>query len=66
LLQEKIEVIGAQVLRENLVKLDGLPLITRVCSLPDLAPETDIQVEISNVDLLELGFTARFLHKLHA
>ncbi len=66
LLQEKMEVIGAQVLRENLVKLDGLPLITRVCSLPDLAPETDIQVEISNVDLLELGFTARFLHKLHA
>jgi exoribonuclease-2 len=66
LLQEKIEVIGAQVLRENLVKLDGLPLITRVCSLPDLAPETGIQVEISNIDLLELGFTARFLHKLHA
>ena len=66
LLQEKIEVIGAQVLKENLVKLDGLPLITRVCGLPDLAPETDIQVEISNIDLLELSFTARFLHKLHA
>jgi exoribonuclease-2 len=65
LLQEKIEVTSAQVLKENLVKLDSLPLVTRVCGLPDLAPETSIQVEISNIDLLELGFTTRFLHKLH-
>lgn len=65
LLQEKIEVTSAQVLKENLVKLDSLPLVTRVCGLPDIAPETSIQVEISNIDLLELGFTARFLHKLH-
>jgi exoribonuclease-2 len=47
------------------VKLDELPLVTRVCGLPDLAPETSVQMEISNIDLLELGFTARFLHKLH-
>jgi exoribonuclease-2 len=66
LLQEQIEIIGAQVLKENVVKLDGLPLVTRVAALPDLAPETGIEVEISNIDLLELGFTARFLHKLHA
>jgi exoribonuclease-2 len=56
----------AQVLKENLVKLDRLPLITRVSPLPEMAPETSIEIEISQIDLLELTFTARFLHKLQA
>ena len=66
LLQEKIEITGAQVLKENLVKLDRLPLITRVPSLPDMPPETYIEVEISRIDLLELTFNVRFLRKLQA
>ncbi len=66
LLQEKIEMTGAQVLKENLVKLDRLPLITRICSLPDMPPETSIELEISQIDLLELTFNARFLRRLQA
>ncbi|HEX8873057.1 MAG TPA: RNB domain-containing ribonuclease [Nitrosospira sp.] len=66
LLQEKVEITGAQVLKENLVKLDRLPLITRICSLPDMPPETSIELEISQIDLLELTFNARFLRKLQA
>ncbi|SEL19794.1 ribonuclease catalytic domain-containing protein [Nitrosovibrio tenuis] len=66
LLQEKIEITGAQVLKENLVKLDHLPLIARVSSLPDMPPETSIEVEVSQIDLLELTFSVRFLHKLQA
>jgi exoribonuclease-2 len=66
LLQEKIEITGAQVLKENLVKLDHLPLVTRVSSLPDMPPETYIELEISGIDLLELTFNARFLRKLQA
>ncbi len=66
LLQEKIEITGAQVLKENLVKLDHLPLITRICSLPDMPPETNMEVEISQIDLLELTFNARFLRRLQA
>jgi exoribonuclease-2 len=66
LLQEKIEITGAQVLKENLVKLDRLPLVTRVPSLPDMPPETYIELEISGIDLLELTFNARFLRKLQA
>ncbi|MBA2659003.1 MAG: RNB domain-containing ribonuclease [Nitrosospira sp.] len=64
LLQENINVIGAQVLKENLVKLDHLPLVSRVSSLPEMPPETNIEVEISQIDLLELTFNAKFLHKL--
>jgi exoribonuclease-2 len=63
LLQENISTTGALVLKENLVKLDHLPLVARVASLPELPPETNIEVEISNIDLLELTFNAKFLHK---
>jgi exoribonuclease-2 len=66
LLQENIQTMTAQVLKENLVKLDRLPLIARVTPLPEMAPETSIEIEISQIDLLELTFTARFLHKLQA
>ena len=57
---------SAQVLKENLVKLDRLPLVARVASLPEVPPETNIEVEISNIDLLELTFNAKFLHKQEA
>ncbi|HVW63495.1 MAG TPA: RNB domain-containing ribonuclease [Nitrosospira sp.] len=66
LLQENIQTMTAQVLKENLVKLDRLPLVTRVTPLPEMAPETSIEIEISQIDLLELTFNARFLHKLQS
>ncbi len=64
LLQENVTITGAQVLKENLVKLDRLPLVIRVPSLPDMSPETYVEVEISQVDLLDLTCNARFLRKL--
>lgn len=64
LLQENIKTTGAEVIKENLVKLDHLPLVARVASLPDLPPETNVELEISQIDLLELTFSAKFLRKL--
>ncbi|SEP02222.1 ribonuclease catalytic domain-containing protein [Nitrosovibrio sp. Nv6] len=64
LLQENVTTTGAQVLKENLVKLDCLPLVARVASLPEMPPETNIEVEISNIDLLELTFNVKFLRKV--
>ena len=66
LLQEEVVTTEAQVLKENLVKLDRLPLVARVASLPELPPETNVEVEISNIDLLELTFNMKFLRKLQA
>ncbi|SCY37178.1 exoribonuclease-2 [Nitrosospira sp. Nl5] len=64
LLQEKVNITSAEVVKENLVKLNHLPLMARVASLPDVPPETNVELEISQIDLLELTFNAKFLRKL--
>jgi exoribonuclease-2 len=51
--QEKVAALGGTVLRENLVRLDGLPLVTRVSSLPALDPGARVGLEIGAIDLIE-------------
>jgi exoribonuclease-2 len=64
LLQEEISSIGAIVLRENLVRFDGLPLTARLASLPALDPGTRIRVEVGKIDLLERSFTCAYRQTL--
>jgi len=52
--QEKIESVSASVLRENLVRLDDLPLVLRVPSLPAQPVGTRVVLTVSDIDLLEL------------
>jgi exoribonuclease-2 len=52
ILQEHVEEVSASVLRENLVRLDALPLIVRVADLPALAPDSRVRLRIGRVDLL--------------
>jgi exoribonuclease II len=61
LLQEAIRTLDAAVLRENLVRVDGLPLVMRVSSLPALDPGARVRLEVTSVDLIErtLGCTFR-------
>jgi exoribonuclease-2 len=61
LLQEAISSIGAVVLRENLVRLDGLPFATRVPSLPALDPGTRVRLAVDGVDLLDRSLACRYL-----
>lgn len=51
--QEGIAESDATVLRENVVRFDGLPLATRVPSLPDLEPGTRVRLAVQEIDLLE-------------
>jgi len=53
LLQEKLRDVDATVLRENLVRLDGLPLVVRVSSLPDTGAGTRVRLGVKSIDLLE-------------
>jgi exoribonuclease-2 len=65
LLQEEKHAIAGVVLRENLVKLEGVPLAHRVPSLPELVqPGERVEVAIGDVDLLDLSFSARYLRRL--
>jgi exoribonuclease-2 len=63
LLQENISTTSAQVIKENLVTLDRLPLVVRVPSLPQTLPGTYVELEISEIDLLERNLNAKFLHR---
>lgn len=63
LLQENVSTSGATVIKENLVKLDRLPLVVRVPSLPDLTPGTSVAIGVSQINLLDRSLNASFLGK---
>ena len=50
--QEQVAQIGATVLRENLVRFDGLPLVLRVPSLPALDAGTRVRLALEPPDLI--------------
>jgi exoribonuclease II len=60
LIQEGVSVAVAEVVRDNLVKIDRVPLVARVPSLPILAPGAKVELKISDIDLLELTFQAEY------
>ncbi len=66
LLQEKVQTINAQVIKENLVKFDRIPFITRVPSLPEMATNTYVKLKLSEIDLLERTLHAEFMQKQDA
>lgn len=49
----------ATVWRDNLVRFDGMPLMIRVPSLPELAPGTRVLLEIKRMDLLLMELDCR-------
>ena len=54
LLQENVRELDGTVLRENLVRVEGLPLVQRVPSLPESAANgTRVRLSVRGVDLVE-------------
>jgi exoribonuclease-2 len=53
LAQEKVTECEATVLRENLARIDNLPLVVRVPSMPVLEPGTRVRLGVAAPDLIE-------------
>lgn len=60
LLQENVEMLAGEVLRDNLVRVDGLPLVIRVPSMPELSPGTKVELDVGEIDLIEASLNCRF------
>ena len=60
LLQERLSVATAEVVRDNLVRILRLPLYIRVPSVPALPAGTQVQLEIQDIDLLGAEVRCRY------
>ncbi|MDE2598620.1 MAG: RNB domain-containing ribonuclease [Rhodocyclaceae bacterium] len=60
LMQEKRSSVSAVVLRENLVRLEELPLVLRINSLPALDRGARVELEIGRIDLLDAEIHATY------
>lgn len=58
--QQNVQEIAATVWRENLVRLDGMPYITKVHSLPELAPGARVLLEVKRIDPLLMELDCRY------
>ena len=61
LVQDDVTDVQAQVIRDELVRFDGIPLVCRVQSLPQLARGELVQLRVSDIDLFELTLRCEYL-----
>lgn len=62
--QENILEVDATVWRENIVRFDGVPFVTKVVGAPTLNPGERIRVALEAIDLLDVDLNCRFLRQL--
>jgi len=60
LMQEGREDVQGSVIRENLVRLEGMPMVIRVSSLPELSSGTRVRLTVRGIDLIERTLDAVF------
>jgi len=64
LLQENISEVTASVIREDLVRFESLPMVTRAPSVMGVAAGAKVRLAISSIDLLDINFHAELLETL--
>jgi exoribonuclease-2 len=62
--QEGVELAPAVVLREEIVRLERIPLVLRVPSVPALPSGERIELALSGIDLLESGIHSEFRRRM--
>lgn len=61
LIQESIETVNGFVWRDNLVRLDDMPYITKVYGLPELKAGTRVSLQVQEVDTLLMELRTKFI-----
>jgi exoribonuclease-2 len=61
MVQEKRDLMTATVIRDNLVRFDVLPIVTRVPSVTGAAQGDRVELAISSIDLIDVSFHAEFV-----
>ncbi|MGH8729797.1 MAG: ribonuclease catalytic domain-containing protein [Burkholderiales bacterium] len=64
LLQEDVAVTGAEVIRENLVRFDHLPLFVKISSIPALPTGSRVEIGVRDIDLFELTLRCEYRRRL--
>ncbi len=64
--QESVTLVTGEVLRDNLVRVDHLPMVMRVPSLTDAGPGARVSLEVGDIDLLANEVSLRYLGPLAA
>lgn len=59
--QEQLQTLTGVVWRDNLVRLDGLPYICKVSSLPNLPSGSHVSLQVQSIDTLDLLLHTRFV-----
>jgi len=59
--QQSLTVIEGDVIRDNLVRLSGVPLVAKVASVPELPSGTRIRLSIDRIDLYDLLLDLSFI-----
>jgi exoribonuclease-2 len=62
--QEDAKTIEATIRRDNLAKLDHLPIVQRIASAPELKQGNRIRLGIESIDPLTLELACRYLETL--
>ena len=63
LLQEGIQESAATVIRDELVRIDGMPLVCRVLGMPATPAGERVRVAFGEVDLWEVNVLCRYAGK---
>ena len=58
--QEGISEVTGSVIRENLVRLEHVPLVVKAIALPETAPGTRVKLTLRDIDLLTLELSCPF------
>ncbi len=64
--QENITEVKALVLREELVRLEGLPMVAKAVGIPVCVPKSRVWLKVSHINLLDQSMALNFIKFIHS